>query len=453
MKPILTLLAFFLIDLSLWSSPDQALRSYIDNGDASFHWTVLDSTYESGIHAYRLHLVSQTWQNKPWNHELVILVPQKVKHHEALLHLTGGSEDETTGEIKYHGWDDGTIRTMGKIAHNCQAVTAILWQVPRQPLYSGMKEDVLVSYTFHQYQQTKDETWPLLFPMAKSALRAMDAITQFTASRHTRKSVNRFVVNGVSKRGWTTWMAAATGDKRIVAIAPMVIDILNMPVNVAYQKHMYGQYSYEIQDYVNLGLTETATNPEGKALVEMVDPYSYRQRFTMPKIVFMGSNDPYWTADAVKNYIDDIPGHTLLNYTPNAGHDLRGGKEASNTLEAFFHQTIHKQRYPSCQHSASLQGNEAQVNLQTRRGQLVKVEIWEAESATKDFRKAEFHAKEFPLPTRKAFSVPVSLPATGFKAFFVRLYYKHPTEQEPYTISTRMYTASDTELYNEAYKN
>ena len=132
-------------------------------------------------------------------------------------------------------------------------------------------------------------------------------------------------------------MAAATGDKRIVAIAPMVIDILNMPVNVAYQKHMYGQYSYEIQDYVNLGLTETATNPEGKALVEMVDPYSYRQRFTMPKIVFMGSNDPYWTADAVKNYIDDIPGHTLLNYTPNAGHDLRGGKEASNTLEAFFH--------------------------------------------------------------------------------------------------------------------
>ena len=248
-------------------------------------------------------------------------------------------------------------------------------------------------------------------------------------------------------------MAAATGDKRIVAIAPMVIDILNMPVNVAYQKHMYGQYSYEIQDYVNLGLTETATNPEGKALVEMVDPYSYRQRFTMPKIVFMGSNDPYWTADAVKNYIDDIPGHTLLNYTPNAGHDLRGGKEASNTLEAFFHQTIHKQRYPSCQHSTSLQGNEAQVNLLTRRGQLVKVEIWEAESATKDFRKAEFHAKEFPLPTRKAFSVPVSLPATGFKAFFVRLYYKHPTEQEPYTISTRMYTASDTELYNEAYKN
>ena len=83
----------------------------------------------------------------------------------------------------------------------------------------------------------------------------------------------------------------------------------------------------------------------------------------------------------------------------------------------------------------------------------MQVEIWEAESATKDFRKAEFHAKEFPLPTRKAFSVPVSLPATGFKAFFVRLYYKHPTEQEPYTISTRMYTASDTELYNEAYKN
>ncbi|MBO4641486.1 MAG: PhoPQ-activated pathogenicity-like protein PqaA type [Bacteroidaceae bacterium] len=452
MKPYLTLFALLLINLSIWSSSDQALRSYIENGDTSYRWSVIDSTRESDILAYRLQLVSQTWQGIPWNHELVILVPQKVRHHEALLHLTGGSEDEKNGQIKYHGWDDGTIRAMGQIAHNCQAVTAILWQVPRQPLFDGKKEDVLVSYTFHQYQQTNDETWPLLFPMAKSALRAMDAITQFTTSRRVRKEVNRFVVNGVSKRGWTTWMAAATGDKRIVAIAPMVIDILNMPVNVAYQKHMYGQYSPEIQDYVNLGLTETVANPDGKALVEMVDPYSYRQLFTMPKMIFMGSNDPFWTADAVKNYINDIPGHILLNYTPNAGHDLRGGQEARNALEAFFYQTIHKHRYPSCKHSAHLLGNEAQVNLETRNGRLVKIELWEAESPTKDFRKTEFIAKEFPVPSQRTFDIPVSLPATGYKAFFVRLYYKHPTEQEPYTISTRMYTASDTELYNDAYR-
>lgn len=454
MKFFATLFVFLFINVSIWSSSNHALRDYLENGDSSFSWTVIDSTRESGILAYRLHLVSQTWQGIPWNHELVVLVPQKVKHHEALLHLTGGSEDENTGQIKYHGWDDGTIRTMGRIAHNCQAVTAILWQVPRQPLFNGMKEDVLVSYTFHQYQQTSDETWPLLFPMTKSALRAMDAISQLTTSRKVRKEINRFVVNGVSKRGWTTWMAAASGDKRIVAIAPMVIDILNMPVNVAYQKHMYGKYSPEIQDYVNLGLTETVSNSDGKALVEMVDPYSYRQLYTMPKIVFMGTNDPFWTVDAVKNYIDSIPGHTLLNYTPNAGHDLRGGREASNTLEAFFYQTIHRHRYPSCKHSAFLVDNDkAQINIDIKHGRLIKIELWEAESMTKDFRKIEFLAKKLPIPNKRSFNIPVSLPATGYKAFFVRLYYKHPTEAEPYTISTRMYTASNTELYKDPYKS
>ena len=125
MKPFLTFFALLLINLSIWSSSDQALRSYIENGDTSYCWSVIDSTRESDILAYRLQLVSQTWQGIPWNHELVILVPQKVKHHEALLHLTGGSEDEKTGQIRYHGWDDGTIRAMGQIAHNCQAESSL----------------------------------------------------------------------------------------------------------------------------------------------------------------------------------------------------------------------------------------------------------------------------------------------------------------------------------------
>ena len=42
----------------------------------------------------------------------------------------------------------------------------------------------------------------------------------------------------------------------------------------------------------------------------------------MPKMIFMGTNDPYWPVDAVKNYIDSIPGDNHICYTPNAGHDL-----------------------------------------------------------------------------------------------------------------------------------
>jgi PhoPQ-activated pathogenicity-related protein len=44
----------------------------------------------------------------------------------------------------------------------------------------------------------------------------------------------------------------------------------------------------------------------------MVDPYSYRSSLTMPKMLFMGTNDEYWPVDAIKNYIDSIPGENYI---------------------------------------------------------------------------------------------------------------------------------------------
>lgn len=425
------------------TTPETALSDYIHNGDTSFQWTVIDSTQVADVTAYRLLLRSQTWRGIPWMHEMVVVVPRRVKHSEALLHLTGGGEDEQTGEIRYHDWNDGTIQAVGQMAHNCQAVTAIVWQVPRQPLFGGKVEDVLVSYTYHQFQQTGDYTWPLLFPMTKTAIRAMDAVQQLVDSRRKKgRRVTHFVVNGVSKRGWTTWLTAASGDPRVKAIAPMVIDILNMPVNVAYQKVMYGKYSEQIKDYVNLGLTEDVANPQGKALVEMVDPYSYRRQLTQPKMLFMGTNDEFWTVDAVKHYIDSIPGTHMMTYVPNAGHSLGDRQAALLSLEAFFAQTIRGGRYVTCQSAITLNGKKADLFVQTTgKGRLLNVELWEATSQTLDFRKARF-APVMQMQTRdKAFHIDVTLPEYAYKAFFVMLTYKHPVEQRPYTICTRMYTA------------
>ena len=254
--------------------------------------------------------------------------------------------------------------------------------------------------------------------------------------------MTHFVVNGVSKRGWTTWLTAASGDPRVKAIAPMVIDILNMPVNVAYQKVMYGKYSEQIKDYVNLGLTEDVANPQGKALVEMVDPYSYRRQLTQPKMLFMGTNDEFWTVDAVKHYIDSIPGPHMMTYVPNAGHGLGDRQAALLSLEAFFAQTIRGGRYVTCQSAITLNGKKADLFVQTTgKGRLLNVELWEATSQTLDFRKARF-APVMQMQTRdKAFHIDVTLPEYAYKAFFVMLTYKHPVEQRPYTICTRMYTA------------
>ena len=67
----------------------------------------------------------------------------------------------------------------------------------------------------------------------------------------------------------------------------MVIDMLNMPKSLSYQLDTYGEYSIQIEDYVKLGIPQGADTPDGKAITTMVDPYSYRDKMTIPKIIFI----------------------------------------------------------------------------------------------------------------------------------------------------------------------
>lgn len=53
-----------------------------------------------------------------------------------------------------------------------------------------------------------------------------DSITQFSAA-HGFGKIDKFLVAGASKRGWTTWLTPAV-DERIVAIVPIVMPMLNM---------------------------------------------------------------------------------------------------------------------------------------------------------------------------------------------------------------------------------
>jgi PhoPQ-activated pathogenicity-related protein len=140
---------------------------------------------------------------------------------------------------------------LASVASKNKAIVALLKQVPNQPLYGGKTEDELISYTLHQFKQDKDYSWPLLFPMVKSAVKAMDAVQEFSA-RQLNHKVNNFTVSGASKRGWTTWLSSAIDDKRVKAIAPIVIDMLNMPKTLSYQLETYGEYSIQIEDQILL---------------------------------------------------------------------------------------------------------------------------------------------------------------------------------------------------------
>ena len=44
-------------------------------------------------------------------------------------------------------------------------------------------------------------------------------------------------------------------------------------------------------------------------------PWVYRDKLTMPKLILNGTNDPYWTLDALNLYWDDLNGRQVGHAT------------------------------------------------------------------------------------------------------------------------------------------
>lgn len=249
------------------------------------------------------------------------------------------------------------------------------------------------------------------------------------------------MVSGASKRGWTTWLTGAS-DKRVVAIAPMVIDILNMPVSLEYQIKSWGDYSVQIEDYVKLGIPQSANTPGGSAITTMIDPYSYRRKLTMPKMIFMGTNDEYWVVDNIKNYLKDIPGNNMLHYVPNAGHDLGGGKQAMEALSAFYGSTLIGSPYTICDWKQTSDKKGVNLDIKATSNALVDVILWSADSKDQDLRDDKWTSKSLGITNKSNIKVTETYPASGFRAFYVDLKYKTP-KGDTYTESTRVFLTNE----------
>ncbi|MCU0455548.1 MAG: PhoPQ-activated pathogenicity-related family protein [Bacteroidales bacterium] len=423
------------------TSPENALEAYLGNKDKTFGWEVRERIAGEECEIAVLRLTSQEWRGIKWVHQLTVITPDEVNTDGALLFITGGSNRD--GEPRWKDMDDELLRTMAAVSRKNSAVVAIVSQVPNQPLFGDLTEDALISYTLHNFKNDRDFTWPLLFPMTKSAVRAMDAVQDFE-KKDKGSEISNFVVSGASKRGWTTWLTGSW-DKRVSAIIPMVIDVLNMPVNIDYQKKVWGDYSTEIEDYVKLGLAQDLSSPEGSDLAAMIDPWSYRADLAMPKLIMMGTNDEYWPADAIKNYIYDIPGRNFIHYEPNVGHDIGDGPGAIKALSAFFSTVVYGRAHDNCDWEVESDKNETRLTLRASPG-LLDATLWKCDSPDQDFRNDKYYASDIQYSDPAGFKVVISHPETGFRAFYVELTYPDPVDGT-YSKTTRMFVADSDELF------
>lgn len=423
-------------------TPSNALEHYMDLEDGRFEWELKEATRMGNVTVNQLLLTSQEWRGHVWRHQLTVFVPHENEHDGALLFISGGSNKD-----EQPNWSDSDRLwpAFAEMAEKNKAIVASLRQTPNQPLFGTLTEDELISFTLHNFKADQDYTWPLLFPMVKSATKAMDAIQEFS-SQHLDHGVNDFVVSGASKRGWTTWLAAATGDQRIKAIAPMVIDILNMPVNLQYQLDSYGEYSEQINDYVKLGIVQSIETEEGKVLTTMIDPYSYRDKLTVPKLIFVGTNDEYWTVDAIKHYYDELPGQNMIHYVPNAGHDLGGGKQAIEALSAFFGKNLSQNLLPVNNWKVKSGRKSVKLNVRLDDPTFIDAILWSATSLDRDFRDEKWEGRSLGQSNTSRVELQEVYPAEGYKAFYVDFKYHDPVGGGTYTVSTRMFLMDGEEV-------
>ncbi len=413
-------------------APEQAtaeLATFLAKPEPAFAWQQVDQRTVRGTTIRHLKLTSQTWHDITWQHDLVIYEPAEVVHSEhQLLYISGGAN----GKQPPFEIDTGIA-----LANACRARVAMLHQVPNQPLLDGRFEDDLITETWLRYLDTGDTSWPLLFPMTKSAVKAMDALEQL-ATKEGWKPIQGFVVTGASKRGWTTWLTAAN-DKRVVAFAPMVIDMLNFSKQIKHQYALWGKPSDQVHDYTSKKLIRPDGVPRNEReakLWSMMDPYHYRQQCPQPKLLIVGANDPYWATDAMTLYWDDLPGPKFIYRGANAGHGLEGSRDkALQSLEAFFHHSVLKTPLPQLTWTEQSTAEALQLSV-TSDQPPVKATLWVAKSATMDFRKSLWTPSTIePQDGQWRAEVPVS--STEHAAAYIELTFDR--NGNPYNLSTLAY--------------
>ncbi len=303
---------------------ETALDRYVARPDPAYEYGLYARDDTLSYTSYFLRMISQNWRHPEevdrttWEHDLQITVPA-VRHSPspktALLIINGGKNGRPP--------NTETGEAMATLALTSGMVVAMINQIPNQPLYFADEvdhprtEDAILAYSLDRFLETGDEEWPVHLAMTKAVVRAMDTVQAFLGERNI--PIQDFILLGGSKRGWTTWLTAAV-DARVKAIVPISIDLLHMDQQFTHHWEALGFYSPAIADYEAFDLPCRSRSKLGQDLLAIIDPYRYRDRYQLPKLLINSAGDEFFLSDSWRFYYEELPGPKWLRYTFNTGH-------------------------------------------------------------------------------------------------------------------------------------
>ena len=165
--------------------------------------------------------------------------------------------------------------------------------------------------------------------------------------------------------------------------------------------------------------------PEGVALRQVVDPYSYRAKLTQPKMLFLGTNDAFWTLDSLNLYWDGLVGDKYVVYVPNADHDLATDwRRVMGGLRALHRHAHGIETLPPIRWTYAAVPPEAPATLEVDAARAgATAVLWTAEAPTRDFRKAKWTSAPLVTSDANTTVARVDPPASGYRAMFVEVVY------------------------------
>ena len=429
-----------------------SLQDYVDARSRDLEWSIRDSIVSDGYRVYVLHFISQEWlteselMDPQWWHWMTVVVPDSVQNDISLLFISGGSRhSEQPAEA------DSEFVQMALQTHS---VTAKLHNVPNQPLefvadqFGPRDEDEIIAYGWRKFLEagaTEEHLkWLARMPMTTAAVVAMDVLEELGDS--IERQIGTFVVAGGSKRGWTTWTTAAV-DSRVIAIAPIVIDILNVVPSFAHHWRAYGKWAPAVNDYEREGIMEWQHSAEYARLIRLTEPYSLRASIDMPKMILNATGDQFFLPDSWQFYWSDLVGEKHLRYVPNSEHSMRD-TDAWITLIAFYKMIIEGQDRPDF--SWSVQGDTIHMTMGKIRPDSIKV--WRANNPQARNFQVDSIGRAYqasPIEVREdgKYKISVGVTKEGWTASFVELAF-HERSGIPLKLSTGVIVRPDIYPYD-----
>ena len=345
-------LAYFMLNFIFLSTEEEytSMSDYIESTKNEFSYDIQEVIYEENWTGYHIKMISGEWLDSKkvdqveWWHYVDIIIPKQTTSSTGIMFIDGGEKSED-----YFRLDAQSIRN----AIKTEAVIVNVSNIPFQPLnflsseQDSFEEDDLIAFAWNKFlkqgAKQKDVEWLPRFPMTRAIVRAMDLAQEIILQNDI--VVKDFVVSGASKRGWTAWTTAAV-DSRVKAVVPMVIDMLNLVPSFENHYRSYGEFSPAVQEYVNYNIQDWLGTEEFKVLMSYIEPFSFIDKFTMPKYIINAGSDEFFSTDSWRFYYDKLPGEKIIRYVPNKNHSL-DGRYLTEDLVSYFYRVINDIEIPS----------------------------------------------------------------------------------------------------------